>query len=83
MIRLLQLCQKESYASKVLKLPAEVRKAIQDAKNEDKVKENEKERRSQNFVIHRADEVGDNVNEIKKNDAQYIFDILMKLGISN
>ena len=70
-----------SYASKVLKLPAEVRKALQDAKNDEKVEENEKEKRSQNFVIHGAEEIGANVNEIKENDTQYILDILKKLEI--
>ena len=73
--------QEGSYASKVLKLPAEVRKALQDAKNDEKVEENEKEKRSQNFVIHGAEEIGANVNEIKENDTQYILDILKKLEV--
>ena len=42
----------QSYAAQVLKVPDEVRKIIQDSRNNEKVEENEQERRSRNFVIH-------------------------------
>ena len=72
-----------SYASKVLQLPSEVRKALQDAKNDEKVEDSEKEKRSCNFVIHGAEEIGSDANEIKENDTQYLRDILRKLEVAS
>ena len=73
--------EQDSYASKVLQVPAEVRKIIQEAKNDDKVEENEQERRSANFIIHGAEEYGDSIDSMKEQDAEYIDDILKHLGI--
>lgn len=72
-----------SYASKVLRLPQEVKQMMIDAKNEDKVEENEQERRASNFIIHGADEIGDNNEELKANDTQYISEILKKIGVTS
>ena len=69
-----------SYA-KVLQVPAEVRKVMQEARNDEKVERVEQEKRSQNFIIHGAEEVGNDPEEIQKNDEQYLKDILKKLGV--
>ena len=69
--------------SKVLQLPTEVKQIMQDAKNEEKVQEKEQGRRAKNFIIHGADEVGNNIDEIKVNDIEYIAQILMKIGTNS
>ena len=69
-----------SYA-KVLEVPAEVRKVLQEVKNDEKVEKSEQEKRSQNFIIHGAEEIGENSEEIQSNDNQYIKDILKKLSV--
>ena len=71
----------QSYAAKVLKVPEEVRKIIEDSKNNEKVEESEQERRSRNFVIHGADEYGNSVERMKKLDTEYVLDILKHIGI--
>ena len=71
---------KESY-SKILQVPTEVKKAIQEAKNDEKVELSEQEKRSQNFIIHGAEEIGDTAEVVTRNDADYIKDILKKLGV--
>ena len=71
-----------TYASKVLKVPEEVRKIIEDSKNNDKVEESEQEKRARNFVIHGADEYGNTPEKIKKLDTDYVIEILSHLGIS-
>ena len=71
---------KVSY-SKILQVPTEVRKAIQEAKNDEKVELSEQEKRSQNFIIHGAEEVGDTAEDVTKNHADYIKDILKKLVV--
>ena len=71
-----------AYAAKVLKVPDEVRKIIQDAKNNDKVEESEQEKRAKNFVIHGADEYGDTPEKVKKLDTDYVIEILTHLGIT-
>ena len=72
---------KLSYA-KVLQVPAEVRKIMQEAKNDEKIEQNEIERRQPNFIIHGAEEFGRNEEKIKDNDNEYISDILTKLGVT-
>ena len=74
--------QQDSYARKVLQVPAEVRKIIQEAKNDDRVEVSEQERRSSNFIIHGAEECGDDIDSMKNLDAEYIDDILKQLGVS-
>ena len=71
--------QQESYARKVLRVPEEIRKIIQDAKNDEKVEENEREKRATNFIIHGAEEYGENNAEMKKLDNGYVDDILKQL----
>ena len=75
--------QSESYASRVLQVPSEVRKVIMEAKNDDKVEESEQERRSTNFIIHGAKEFGDDINSMKKIDDEYIGSILKQLGVEH
>ena len=70
----------KTYA-KVLEVPMELRKIMKEAKNNERVEETEVEKRARNFVIHGAEEIGENADEITKNDAQYIEDILKKLGV--
>ena len=72
----------QSFASKVLKVPEQVRKIIEDSKNEEKVEENEQEKRARNIIIHGADEFGDSPEEIKREDTEYVIDILKHLGLS-
>ena len=71
----------KTYA-KVLEVPMELRKIMKEAKNNERVEETEVEKRARNFVIHGAEEIGENPDEIAKNDAQYIEDILKKLGVT-
>ena len=73
----------ESYAAKVLKVPEQVRKIIENSKNDDKVEENEQERRSRNIIIHGAEEYGNTPEEIKRLDTEYVIDILKHLGLSH
>ena len=69
-------------ASKVLKLPQEVKKML-DAENEKKVEENEQERRAKHFIIHEVDEIGNNTDEIKKNDIEFLAHILRKIDVNS
>ena len=73
----------ESYAAKVIEVPKEIRKVMEDAKNDEKVEENEISRRVKNFIIHGAEEFGRNEDKIKENDKQYVDDILKKLGVAS
>ena len=71
---------KVSY-SKILAVPAEVRRVIQETKNDEKVEKLEHDKRSQNFIIHGAEEIGDTINEIECNDEEYVNDILKRLRV--
>ena len=68
--------------SKIMEVPAEVRKAIQDVKNDEKVEKIEQEKRSKNIIIHGADEIGDTDEEIVDKDDGYIKDILKQLRVN-
>ena len=72
---------KLTYA-KALQVPTEIKKIMQDAKNEEKVEQQEIERRSANFIIRGAEEIGRNEEKIKDNDNDYVSDIFKKLGVS-
>ena len=72
--------QEETYA-KVLAVPAELKKMFKEVRNDEKVEDTEMEKRSKNFIIHGAAEIGENAKEIEKNDEQYIKDILYKIGV--
>ena len=52
-------------------------------KNDDKIEESEAEKRSKNIIIHVAEEIGDNTEEIKKEDDGYVKEILKILGVKN
>ena len=70
-------------ANGLLKVPEELRKIMLDAKNDDKVEENEKAKRAINFIIHGAEEIGDDAESMKTNDKEYIVDILKHLGLAS
>ena len=72
--------EKKTYA-KILEVPKEVRQIIQETRNDDKVNQVEQEKRSQNFIIHGAEEIGANEDEIKENDERYVIEILEHLEI--
>ena len=57
----------KTYA-KVLGVPTEMRQIMQEAKNDEKVEEREKERRSKKFIIRGAEEIGGSIGEIKAKD---------------
>ena len=71
----------QSFAQKVLQVPHEIRRVIQETSNEEKVDKLEREKRASNFIIHGAEEVGEDTESIKENDEQYIKDILERLDV--
>ena len=73
---------KTSYA-KALGVPTELRKIMEETRNDEKIERIEQEKRSQNFIIHGAEEIGDSANEISENDADYINEILAHLRITS
>ena len=72
--------QEKTYA-KMLAVPAEIKKIMRDVKNDEKVEDKEVEKRSRNFIIHGAEEIGDDAEAVKENDGKYIKDILSKIGV--
>ena len=72
----------KTYAE-VLEVPTVIRQIMQEAKNDEKVEEREKERRSKNFIIHGAEEIGGRIEEIKAKDIEFIGTILEKIGIES
>lgn len=54
---------------------------MQETQNDEKVQKIEQEKRSQNFIIHGADEIGENSEDIKNIDVIYIKDILKQLRV--
>ena len=54
---------------------------MRDARNDEKIEENEKEKRSKNIIIHGAVEVGENPEKIKKEDSEYAKQIFAKIGV--
>ena len=75
--------QQSNSVKGLLKVPEEIRKIMKDAKNDDKVEENEQAKRSINFIIHGAEEIGHDVKSKEKNDKEYIEDILKHLGLKS
>ena len=57
------------------------RQIMQKARNEEKVEEREKEKRSKNFIIHGLEENGEANGVMKINDAQVIKCLLERIGI--
>ena len=72
----------KTYAA-ALEVTANFRKIMDEAKEDEKVEEQEKERRCKNLIIHGADEKGVNNDEIKQKDKEYIARFLDKIGVSN
>ena len=70
-----------TYAS-ILRVPEEVRKVINETKNNERVEESEIEKRVKNLIIHGAEEYGRNMKEIQEADNDYVMDILDHLGTS-
>ena len=71
----------QSFAQKVLQVPHEIRRVMQETSNEEKVDKLEREKRASNFIIHGAEEIGEDTESIKENDEQYIKDILERLDV--
>ena len=61
----------------------DIKTIMRDARNDEKIEESEKERRSKNIIIHGAEEVGKSPDEIKKEDAQYVREIFKKIGATS
>lgn len=72
-----------SYAAKVLKVPEEVRKVIEETKNQERIETTEYEKRGKNFIIHRSEEFGDTTEEIKRLDKNYVQKILDHIGVKS
>ena len=67
--------------SDIIKGPMDFRQIMQEARNEEKVEEREKEKRSKNFIIHRLEE-NDEANDVMKiNDTQVINCLLERIGV--
>ena len=54
---------------------------MHEARNEEKIEDNEKKKRSCNIIIHGAEEVGDIPDVIKREDEVYVKEIFVKLGV--
>ena len=76
-----QSANSQTYAKKVTELPNQMRKIIQEAKQEEKVGVMESERRARNLIIHGAIEIGQNQEEIKDEDNKYVKEILSHLKL--
>ena len=63
--------------------PDQIKHAIRDVKNDDKIEDIEIEKRAKNIMIHGAEEVGDNSEDIRKEDEGYVNSILETLGVPN
>ena len=68
--------------SQTVKEPVDLRKIILDQKNEVKVEDAEREKRRKNFIIHRLEEKGETLEDIKKNDEELISQFFIKVGIN-
>ena len=64
-------------------IPEVVKKAIHDERIEKKQEESDIDRRKKNFIIHNADEEGENNEEINKQDLGFVKEIFDKLGITS
>ena len=71
-----------TYAS-ALQGTADMKKILQDARNDEKVEDREVEKRAPNFIIRNSEEFGHNDDKIRKNDEGYVHDLLLRLGVSS
>ena len=74
--------EKRTY-SDALQDPKDFRQILQQTRNEERVEEREKEKRSKNFIIHGLAEEGDDSAVIKDNDTKIIARFLEKMGIES
>ena len=72
-----------SYAEKVKELPAQMRKIIQEARNEEKIEGIEIKRRSRKIIIHNSEEWGNNDAAIKESDEPYVKEILDHIKVKS
>ena len=56
---------------------------MRDARNDEKIEESEKERRSNNLIIHGAEEIGQSPDEIKSEDINYVSELFKKIGVTS
>ena len=73
--------QENKKYSDIIKGPMDFRQIMQEARNEEKVEEREKEKRSKNFIIHGLEENGKAINVMKINDTQVINCLLERIGV--
>ncbi len=59
-----------------------LKSAMFEARNDEKVELSEKQRRERNFIIHGALEVGKSPEEKKKQDEEYIKEVLTKIRVN-
>ena len=58
-----------------------LKSVIRDARNDEKIEHQEKVRRSKNLIIHGAEEIGADEEEIKNEDTVYVKEIFNKIGL--
>ena len=73
--------QPASSWSKVASQPQSFKSMMHEARNEEKLEENEKKKRASNIIIHGAQEIGDTPNDINESDSGYIKEFFTKLGV--
>ena len=61
----------------------DMKSIMRDARNDEKIEESEKERRSKNIIIHGAEEVGNSPDDIKKEDSQYVKELFKKISATS
>ena len=71
-----------SYAKSLGNSNKHIVNAMREAKNIEKVEKSEFEKRAKNFIIHGADEVGTDAQEVKREDIKYVGGILARLGVT-
>ena len=67
--------------SNMVSKPQDMKIVMREARNDEKLEESEKQRRANNIIIHGAEEIGATPVESKSNDAEYIKEILAKIGV--
>ena len=69
--------------SKTVTGSIDFRKIMREARNEEKVEEKEKEKRSKNFIVHGVAEIGEQNEDIKENDVKIIKSFLHTVGTTS
>ena len=73
--------QENKKYSDIIEGPMDFRQIMQEARNEEKVEEREKEKRRKNFIIHGLEENGEANDVMKINDTQVINCLLERIGV--